>query len=86
MFLAVIKSYVVLTHMRNQKCKESATDTRRFVRTQSKFSVLVIVFASCFLILSAGGSVLADSPQTKSMDSYYKALSERVETGVRGPV
>jgi len=85
MFSAVIRSCLLLTHMRNQKCKESVTDTRRFVRTQSKFSILVIVFASCFLILSAGGRVLADAPQTKSMDSYYKAMSERVETGVKGP-
>ncbi|MBW2157103.1 MAG: hypothetical protein JRG87_10725, partial [Deltaproteobacteria bacterium] len=30
--------------------------------------------------------MLADAPQTKSMDSYYKAMSERVETGVRGPI
>jgi phosphate-selective porin OprO/OprP len=72
--------------MRNQKCKEPATDTRIFVQTQRKFSILVIDFASCFLILSADGRVLADSPQTKSMDSYYKALSERVEKGIRGPI
>ena len=30
--------------------------------------------------------MFADSPQTKSMDSYYKAMSERVEKGVRGPI
>ena len=72
--------------MRNQKCKKSATDTRRFVGTQSKFSILVIVFLSCFFILNSGGRALAESPQTKSMDSLYKALSESVEKGVRGPI
>ena len=72
--------------MRNQKCKKSATDTRRFVGTQSKFSILVIVFLSWFFILNSGGRSLADSPQTKSMDSYYKTLSESVEKGVRGPI
>ena len=72
--------------MRNQKCKKSATDTRRFVGTQSKFSILVIVLLSCFYILNSGGRALAESPQTKTMDSYYKTLSEKVEKGVRGPI
>ncbi len=48
--------------------------------------IYVIVFTVCFLILSAGGLALADSPQTKSMDSMYEALSERVEKGVKGPI
>jgi phosphate-selective porin OprO/OprP len=48
--------------------------------------IIVFVFAACFFILSADGRVLADSPQTKTMDSYYKAMSERVEKGVRGPI
>ena len=52
----------------------------------SKYFIPVIVFASCFLIFNSDGRVLADSRQTESMDSYYKALSERVEKGVRGPI
>ena len=44
------------------------------------------VFAACFLILSAGCRVLADPPHTQSIDSYYRALSERVEKGVTGPI
>ena len=72
--------------MRNQKWKKSAADTCRFVGTQSRFFFLVIVFLSCFLILSAGGRALAGPPQTKSMESMYEALSERVEKGVRGPI
>ncbi len=56
------------------------------MNAQSIFSILATVFAVCFLILSADGLAIADSPQTKSMDSMYKALSERVEKGVRGPI
>jgi len=48
--------------------------------------IYVIVFTVCFLILSSGGRALADSPQTKSMDSMYEALSERVEKGLKGPI
>ena len=47
--------------------------------------IYVIVFAVCFLILSLSGRAIADSQKTENMDSYYKALSERVETGVKGP-
>jgi len=52
----------------------------------SRHFIPVVVLASCFLTLIAVSKVLADSEQTKSMDSYYKALSERVEKGVRGPI
>ena len=56
------------------------------MNAQSIFSILATVFAVCFLILSADGLAIADSPQTKNMDSMYEALSERVEKGVRGPI
>jgi len=56
------------------------------MKTLSKHFIPVVVLASCFLTLIAVSKVLADSEQTKSMDSYYKALSERVEKGVRGPI
>ena len=48
--------------------------------------IIVFVFAACFFILSTGDRVLADAPQNKSIDSYYRALSERVEKGVDGPI
>jgi hypothetical protein len=53
------------------------------MNAQSMFSILATVFAVCFLILSVGGRAIADSPQTKSMDSMYEALSERVEKADR---
>ncbi len=53
------------------------------MNAQSTFSILATVFAVCFLILSVGGRAIADSPQTKSMDSMYEALSERVEKADR---
>ena len=56
------------------------------MKTQSNYSILVVVLAVCFLTLIAASKVLADSQKTESMDSFYKALSERVETGVRGPI
>jgi phosphate-selective porin OprO/OprP len=56
------------------------------MKIQSNYFILVIVCASCFFILNSRGRALADSPQTKSMDSMYEALSERVEKGVRGPI
>ena len=56
------------------------------MKTLSKYSMPVVVWAICFLTLISVSKVLADSPQTKSMDSYYKALSEKVEKGVRGPI
>jgi hypothetical protein len=46
--------------------------------------IIVFVFAACFFILSTGDRVLADAPQDKSIDSYYRALSERVEKGAPG--
>ncbi|NQT69048.1 MAG: hypothetical protein HQ552_05660 [Desulfobacteraceae bacterium] len=52
----------------------------------SRYFTQVVILASCFLHLTAAGKVLADSEQTKSMDSFYNALSNRVEKGVRGPI
>jgi hypothetical protein len=54
--------------------------------TREYVPIIVFVFAACFFILNAGGRVLADTPRDKSIDSYYRALSERVEKGVKGPI
>ena len=56
------------------------------MKTLSKHFIPVVVLASCFLTLIAESKVLADSEETKSMDPFYNALSERVEKGVRGPI
>jgi phosphate-selective porin OprO and OprP len=56
------------------------------MKIQSKYFILIVVLAICIFTLIAVSRVLADSSQTKSTDSYYKALSKRVEKGVRGPV
>jgi len=53
---------------------------------QSKYFILVVVLAVFLFTPIAVSKTLADSGQTESMDSYYKALSERVEKGVKGPV
>ena len=50
---------------------------------QTIFPIIPAVFAVCLIILSAGNPVCADTQQTKGIDSYYKALSERVEKGIR---
>ena len=52
----------------------------------SKTFISVIVLAICFLTLISVSKVLAESSQTKTMDPYYNALSEKVEKGVRGPI
>ena len=51
-----------------------------------KYFIPVVVLVLCFLNLIATSKVLADSPHPKSIDSFYEALSERLEKGVRGPV
>jgi len=53
---------------------------------QPIFSIGPTVFAVCLIILSAGKHVYADTQQTKGIDSFYNALSERVEKGIRGPI
>ena len=52
---------------------------------QPIFSIGPAVFAVCLVILSAVNYVFADTQQTEGINSFYKALSERVEKGVRGP-
>jgi len=56
------------------------------MNSKPTFSILATVFAVCLIILSAGDHVFADTQQTESIDSFYKALSERVEKGVKGPI
>jgi hypothetical protein len=56
------------------------------MKIQSKYFIPVVVLAICFLTLIATSEVLADSQQTKSRDSFYTQLSERVEKGVRGSI
>ena len=48
--------------------------------------ILVVISISCLLNLVVITKILADSPQPKSIDSYYKELSERTEKGVTGPI
>lgn len=56
------------------------------VYTQPIFSILATVSAVCLIILSAGNHVFAETQQTEGIDSFYKALSEKVEKGTRGPI
>lgn len=53
---------------------------------QPTFPIVVAVFAVCFIIFSPGSNVFADTQQSESIDSYYKALSERVGQGIKGPI
>ena len=48
--------------------------------------ILVIILVSCLLNLVVATKILADSPQPKSIDSFYQGLSESAEKGVRGPI
>ena len=50
------------------------------------FSILAAAFAACLIILNTRNHVFADTQQTESIVSFYKALSERVEKGVKGPI
>ena len=56
------------------------------VKTRSKYFILVVILACCFLSLIGVSKVLADFPQPKKIDSFYKSLSERAEEGVRGSI
>jgi len=56
------------------------------MKIPSRSFISVIVLAICCLTLISMSKVLAESPQTKTMDSYYQALSVKVEKGVRGPI
>lgn len=53
---------------------------------RSNYSIPLVVFAACFFIISSCGQLLAGDPQNKGLDSYYRALSERVAKGVSGPI
>ena len=56
------------------------------MRPLSKYMILVIILVSCLLNLVVATKILADSPQPKSIDSFYQGLSESAEKGVRGPI
>jgi len=56
------------------------------MNAQPILSIIAAVFVVCLIILSAGNHVFADTQQTENIDSFYKALSERVEKGVKGPI
>ncbi len=56
------------------------------MKALSEYFIPVVVLVLCFLNFIVTSKVLADSSHPKSIDSFYKALSERVERGVTGPV
>lgn len=68
------------------RCRELDFQYIKPMNAQPILSIIAAVFVVCLIILSAGNHVFADTQQTENIDSFYKALSERVEKGVKGPI